>query len=61
MHSNRSRIDESVIDKYRAIRDFKAVTGEDLRTYSQTKAGFIDENGRNTLDVYKEALETRID
>lgn len=58
MQSNRSRIDESVLDKYRAIHDFKEVTGEDLRTYSQTKDGFVDEKGRNALDVYKKALET---
>ena len=58
MHSNRSRIDESVLDKYRAIQNFKEVTGDDLRTFSQTKDGFVDKNGRNALDVYKKALET---
>lgn len=56
--SNRSRIDDSVMDKYHAIHDYKEVTGEDLRTYSQTKDGFVDEKGRNALDVYKKALET---
>ena len=58
IQSNRSRIDESVLDKYRAMRNFKEVTGEDLRTYQQTKDGFVDSNGRNALDVYKEALKT---
>lgn len=58
MQSNRSLIDESVMDKYRAIHDFKEVTGEDLRKYLQTKDGFVDEKGCNALDVYKKALET---
>lgn len=58
MQSNRSRIDDDVRDKYRAIRDFKEKTGEDLRTYRQTAEGFVDANGRNALDVYKEALKT---
>ena len=58
LQSNRSRIDESVMDKYRALRNFKEITGEDLRTYSQTENGFVDSNGRNALDVYKKALET---
>ena len=58
MQSNRSYIDESVLDKYRAIHNFKEVTGEDLRTYLQTKDGFINGNGCNALDIYKKALET---
>lgn len=58
MQSNLSRIDESVLDKYRAIQNFKEVTGEDLRKYRQTKDGFLNENNGNALDVYKAALET---
>lgn len=58
MQSNRSRIDEPVMDKYRAVRNFRDVTGEDLRTYSQTQDGFVDKNGRNALAVYEKALET---
>lgn len=58
MQSTRSRIDESVLDKYRAMHNFKEVTGEDLRTYQQTKDGFVDSNRRNALDVYEKALET---
>jgi len=58
MQSNRSRIDGDVRDKYRAMRDFKEITGEDLRAYRQTESGFVDANGRNALDVYKEALKT---
>ena len=58
MQSNRSRIDDDARDKYRAIRDFKEKTGEDLRTYRQTAEGFVDASGRNALDVYKAALKT---
>lgn len=58
MQSTRSRIDESVLDKYRAMHNFKEVTGEDLRIYQQTKDGFVDSNRRNALDVYEKALET---
>ena len=58
MQSNRSRIDDDVRDKYRAIRDFKEKTGEDLRTYKQTAEGFVNANGQNALDVYKEALKS---
>lgn len=58
MQSNRSRIDESAMDKYRAVRNFRDVTGEDLRTYSQTQDGFVDKNGRNALNVYEKALGT---
>lgn len=58
MQSNRSRIDDDVRDKYRAIREFKEKTGEDLRTYRQTAEGFVDASGRNALDVYKAAIKT---
>jgi len=58
MQSNRFRIDDDARDKYRAIRDFKEKTGEDLRTYRQTAEGFVDASGRNALDVYKAALKT---
>ena len=58
MGSNRTRIDDNVREKYRAIQDFKEKTGEDLRTYRQTDEGFVDANGRNALDVYKQALKT---
>jgi len=57
MQSNRFRIDDDARDKYRAIRDFKEKTGEDLRTYRQTAEGFVDASGRNALDVYKAALK----
>ena len=58
LQSNRSRIDAAVLDKYRAIHNFKEVTGEDLRTYASSGDGLVDGNGRNALTVYTEALKT---
>lgn len=58
IQSNRSQIDDSVLNKYRVVHDFKEIVGEDLRTYQQTEDGLVDANGRNALDVYKEALQT---
>lgn len=57
LQSSRSRINEDVMAKYRAVQNFKEITGEDLRNYHQMKDGFVDEQGRNALDVYKEALK----
>lgn len=53
-----SSLSNDVKLKYRALRDFKSVTGQDLRDYKQTPSGMFNEKGENVLDVYKEALKT---
>lgn len=57
LQSSSARISDDVKIKYHAIRDFKDITGLDLRMFSQTKDGFVDADGRNPLDIYKKALE----
>lgn len=58
LQSSSGRISDDVKTKYHAVRDFRDITGLDLRTFSQTKDGFIDADGRNALDIYKDALKT---
>ena len=44
--------------KYYLVNEFKNITGEDLREYKQTEDGFIRSDGKNAIDVYKDALRT---
>lgn len=43
--------------KLRLFNEFKQITGEDIREYRQTDDGFVNKDGKKTVDVYKEHLE----
>lgn len=50
-------IPADMLAKYLLMNDFESITGEDIRTYKQTVEGFINDKGKNALDVYKENLK----
>lgn len=50
-------IPTDMLAKYLLMNDFESITGEDIRTYKQTEEGFINDKGKNALDVYKESLK----
>lgn len=58
LHNCSTNISDDVRTKYRALKDFQNVTGLDLRNFDQVKDAFINKDGKNALDVYKEALKT---
>lgn len=58
LNSNSDNISRDVITKYRALKDFQNVTGLDLRDYSVTDDGFVNADGENALDIYKEYLKS---
>ena len=58
LHSNSSGMSENVLKKYRVMRDFKDVTGEDIRNYTQSGTSLVNSDGMNALDVYRTALKT---
>ena len=45
--------------KWKLYSDFKEVTGLDITTFKQTENGFIDNDGRNAVDIYDEAIRER--
>lgn len=55
--SRSSGIKNDIMLKYRALREFKAVTDQDIREYKQTKSGLVNEKGEKVLDVYQKALK----
>ncbi len=44
--------------KFKLYSDFKDITGLDMAEFKQTSTGFVDKQGRNATDIYKEALKT---
>lgn len=58
LHSDRASISENAKTKYHTLNSFVSVTGQDPRQYRQTKAGLVNDQGENILDVYREALKT---
>ena len=58
LKSNSNSISNEVLVKYRALKDFQNITGQDLRDYKQVNNTLINNNGENALDVYKNALKT---
>jgi hypothetical protein len=58
LQSSRGSISDDALLKYHTLRSFANVTGEDLRDYKLTEDGLVNEEGKNILDVYKEALKT---
>jgi len=58
LNSSQSSISEDVLTKYRTMKDFQNVTGLDLSEFTQTVDGFVNADGENALDVYKEYLGT---
>lgn len=58
LHNSSKNISDDVITKYRALKDFQNVTGLDLRSFEQINDVFINKEGKNALDIYKEALKT---
>ncbi len=58
LHNCSTNISDNVRTKYRALKDFQNVTGLDLRDFRQVEDKFINKEGKNALDIYKEALKT---
>lgn len=58
LQSNSERISDDVKTKYQAVKNFMDITGLNLRDFSQTKSGFINSDGKNALEIYKNALKT---
>lgn len=57
LRTNEFNFNEGVIEKYRAVSEFFNLTGLDLNTFTQNGANFVDKNGVNALELYKNALE----
>ncbi|QNU68126.1 DUF4885 family protein [Ruminiclostridium herbifermentans] len=58
LHNCSTNISDNVRTKYRALKDFQNVTGLDLRNFIQVDNKFINKEGINALDIYKESLKT---
>ena len=58
LHNCSTNISDEVRTKYRILKDFQNVTGLDLRGFQQVEGVLINTEGKNALDVYKEALKT---
>ena len=58
LHNCSTNISDDVRLKYRVLKDFQNVTGLDLRDFEQEGDAFINKDGENALDVYKESLKT---
>ncbi len=59
--SERSRagnVPKDALAKFRLMNTFYSETGLDIRTFTQTKNGFFNADGRNALDLYRAGLET---
>lgn len=48
---------QNELTKWALWDNFKTVTGLDIRSFQQTNAGFIDKEGRNAQDIFRDALE----
>ncbi|MCQ2495506.1 MAG: DUF4885 domain-containing protein [Lachnospiraceae bacterium] len=44
--------------KWKLFNDFKNITGKDISDFKQTDKGFVNSDGVDAKDVYKEALKT---
>lgn len=58
LHNCSTSISNDVRTKYRVLKEFQNVTGLDLRDFVQVNDVFIDKDGKNALDIYKEFLRT---
>lgn len=52
-----SNVDKNVLAKYRAASMFKEYTDLDIRDFTQTKDGLIDNDGNNILDIFKKKIK----
>lgn len=55
--NNRGLVPPDQLVKLKLFNEFKQITGEDIRDYKQTKDGFVNNDGRKAVDIYKEHLE----
>lgn len=57
LNSRINSIPKEIITKYRAIKGFQKVTGLDLRDFIVTEVGFVNLEGKNALEIYREFLK----
>lgn len=57
LNSSKSSISDDVLTKYRTVKEFQNITGFNLNEFTQTEDGFVNANGENALDIYKESLK----
>lgn len=57
LNCSSTSIAETVRKKFELMKEFQNITGLDLREFQQTKDGFLDDSGKNALDIYKESLK----
>lgn len=55
--SKRGLISSNQLTKWKLFSDFKNITSLDIRDFKQTEEGFVDFEGKNAKDIYKDALE----
>ena len=55
---NQGLVPADQLAKYRLYSEFKQMTGEDIRDYKQTADGFVNNEGKKAIDIYKEHLKT---
>ena len=49
------------LTKWKLYNNFKQVTGLDIEKFEQTENGFIDNEGRNAVDIYDKAIMEKKD
>lgn len=56
LQNNSSGLFEDVMAKYRVTKELQNTAGLDFRDFVSTEEGFVNADGENILDVYKNAL-----
>jgi hypothetical protein len=51
-------VDKDVLAKYRAASILREYADLDIRDFTQTEDGLVDKDGRNILDICKEAIKS---